>query len=222
MLRRHQAELLALCEEIQQGQHTELQDILCSVTPGGGKSTIPLIAASRLVGDYADKLCWIVPRLSLQRQAEFEFLKTVFRRRLNHRHEVRQSTNDLDPSRGLSGYVTTYQAVAQNPALHVHEFSRYRYIVVLDEPHHVEEGGAWERALAPVVEQATLRILMSGTLERANGRRIAFFPYRLRDGVERLDLMPDRRTAVIRYSRAQALTERAIIPALFPTLRCAS
>jgi superfamily II DNA or RNA helicase len=107
-LRRHQSELLAVCEQMAAGLYDGLRRIICHVTPGGGKSLLPLIAASRLIPQVADKLCWIVPRLSLQHQAEREFLKPAFRRLLGHRHEVRQSTNDVDPSRGLSGYVTTY------------------------------------------------------------------------------------------------------------------
>src|SRR5688572_7422075 len=110
MLRRHQLELNALCEEISQGRHPWLERIICPVAPGGGKSLLPLILASHLPPTYADKICWVVPRLSLQAQAEREFVKPVFRRLLRHRHELRQGTNDLDPSRGLSGYITTYQA----------------------------------------------------------------------------------------------------------------
>jgi superfamily II DNA or RNA helicase len=112
MLRRHQAELNSLCEEIKSGRHTVLRRIICPVVPGGGKSLLPLILAAHLLPGYADKLCWVVPRLALQHQAECEFVKPGFRRLLQHQHELRQSTNDVDPSRGLSGYITTYQAIS--------------------------------------------------------------------------------------------------------------
>ena len=215
MLRRHQAELNALCEEIKLGRRTLLGRILCPVVPGGGKSMLPLILAAHLLPAYADKLCWVVPRLALQHQAECEFVKPSLRRLLNHHHELRQSTNDIDPSRGLSGYITTYQAISQSPDLHTHEFSRHRYVLVLDEPHHVEEGGAWERALSPLVDAAALVIFMSGTMERGNGQRVAFLSYRLHQGIETLDLSARDDTAVIRYTRADALAERAVIPMFF-------
>jgi superfamily II DNA or RNA helicase len=215
MLRRHQAELNSLCEEIKLGRHTALRRIICPVVPGGGKSLLPLILAAHLLPHYADKLCWVVPRLALQHQAEREFIKPGFRQLLQHQHELRQSTNDVDPSRGLSGYITTYQAISQNPDLHAHEFARYRYVLVLDEPHHVEENGAWERALSPLVDKAALVVFMSGTLERGNGQRMVFLPYRLYQGVERLNLSSNEETAIVRYSRTQALAERALIPMFF-------
>ena len=215
MLRQHQAELLALCEEIKAGLRQGLGQVVCPVVPGGGKSVLPLIVAANSSPAGPTRLCWVVPRLSLQRQAEREFCKPSFRRLLGHLHEIRQGTNDVDPSRGLSGYTTTYQAIGQSPDLHAHEFTRHRYVLVLDEPHHVEEDSPWARALAPLVDRAALVILMSGTLERGNRKRIAFLPYRLEGGRESLDLSGGGETAVIRYSRAQALAERAIVPLFF-------
>jgi superfamily II DNA or RNA helicase len=86
---------------------------------------------------------------------------------------------------------------------------------VLDEPHHIEADGAWERALAPLVDQALLVVFMSGTLERGNRQRMAFLPYRLHQGVETPDLCTNPETAIVRYTRTQALAERALVPMFF-------
>ena len=110
LLRQHQRALYQLCEEFNAGLRPRLKRVVCYATPGGGKALIPVIAARRLIPGTMSKLCWVVPRLSLQKQAEREFTKPGFQAMLRHIHQVRQSTNDLDPSRGLCGYVTTYSA----------------------------------------------------------------------------------------------------------------
>ena len=48
-LRSHQQQLLAVVSAIASGD-TEVRDILAAVTPGGGKSLLPVIAATRLIG----------------------------------------------------------------------------------------------------------------------------------------------------------------------------
>ena len=45
-LRTHQREVAGIVEAIATGQ-TDLADILAAVTPGGGKSLLPVIAAAR-------------------------------------------------------------------------------------------------------------------------------------------------------------------------------
>jgi len=65
-LRRHQRELENICQEILDGRN--LTDIVCAVTPGGGKSLLPQILATRLIPAITDALCWIVPRSVLQDQ----------------------------------------------------------------------------------------------------------------------------------------------------------
>ena len=104
---------------------TEARDVLAAVTPGGGKSLLPVIAASRLIGaGIADRVVWIVPRETLKHQAEEAFADASWRNTLGHALSVRAADNEPDPSRGLAGYVTTYQAVAAAPDLHLAEFQR--------------------------------------------------------------------------------------------------
>ena len=126
-LRTHQAQTAAIVHAIASGQADEITDILAAVTPGGGKSLLPVIAAAALLAaDIIDRVCWVVPRDSLRLQAEEAFADPAWRHTLNHAVSVRAADNSPDPCRGLQGYITTYQSVAGAPDLHLAEFRRHR------------------------------------------------------------------------------------------------
>ena len=229
-LRTHQRQVAGLTQAIAAGA-TEVTDILAAVTPGGGKSLLPVIAAARLIeAGVVDRLCWIVPRDSLRLQAEEAFTDPGWRAALSHAVTVRAAENAPDPCRGLQGYVTTCQAVAAAPDLHLGEFQRHRYLLVVDEVHHLpslaeldplapDDEAGWSRAVLPLLETARLRMLLSGTLERADGRGILWLPYRR--GTQANTREVDLETpgwAVVGYSRAQALAEKAVLPVTFGAL----
>ena len=208
--RKHQAQFMEVIRRIQAGE--DIRKIILSVTPGGGKSFIPIVAGKLIESGHADAIAWIVPRQSLQVQGEGEFIDPLSRRLFNHRLMVRASTNDVDPCRGTNGFITTYQALGvDDHKTVIQEFSRKRYILILDEYHHVEDGGIWHDALEPLFKMAKYAVLMTGTLERGDGKPIAFTEYRNKKPV----LTSDRNTEVIRYSRMDALKERAILPIIF-------
>jgi superfamily II DNA or RNA helicase len=231
-LRTHQRLLAGIVQAIAVGQ-TEVRDILAAVTPGGGKSLLPVLAAARLIAaGVVDRVCWIVPRDSLRRQAEEAFTDPLWRAALDHGLAVRAADNAPDLCRGLAGYVTTYQAIAAAPDLHLAEFQSHRYLVALDELHHLPalseldsltataDETAWSRAILPLLETARVRLLMSGTLARADGKAILWLPYRRPHGrrnVRDIDLTAGH-WAVIGYSRRQALAERAVLPVVFGAL----
>lgn len=219
MFRAHQDAFGQLCFDLATGRVTGIRSVICSITPGGGKSLLPVIAANVLIPNVVDRIAWIVPRRSLQEQAELEFASKRSRELLDNRHLIRKTTGEPDPCRGLSGFVTTYQAIGANNYFLTDDFIARRYVLILDEPHHVEEGGAWERALAPLVKRAFLTVYMSGTLERgSNKERIAFLPYIERDEGDVVDLQGRAGHAVIQYSRADALFDKAILPIHFELL----
>jgi hypothetical protein len=223
------------------GEASEVTDILAAVTPGGGKSLLPVIAAARLIGvGQVNRICWVVPRDSLRLQAEEAFADPFWRTTLGHALSVRAADNEPDPSRGLAGYITTYQAIAAAPDLHLAEFRRHRTLLVVDEVHHLpalgeyeptapptsgqtpgssEDASAWSRAVLPLLESAAVRLLLSGTLERADGRGILWLPYRTGPaaGTQEVDLEAPG-WAIIGYSRAQAVAERAVLPVTFGAL----
>src|SRR5919199_115658 len=137
-LRAHQRALANLVGAIATGQATGVTDILAAVTPGGGKSLLPVIAAARLIETgRIERICWVVPRDSLRLQAEEAFADPSWRGALAHGLAVRAADNEPDPSRGLAGYVTTYQAIAAAPELHLTEIRRRRTLLVVDEVHHL-------------------------------------------------------------------------------------
>jgi superfamily II DNA or RNA helicase len=204
-LRRHQRETVEACREILEGK--PIREIILFVTPGGGKSFIPVIIADNLIPTIADKLCWVVPRNSLKYQGEGEFCD----HRWNTGKRIRAADNGSDLSRGVAGYVTTYQAVGMDPECHAAEFKRHKYILFLDEFHHVAEGSEWHRAIKPMVDSAALVILASGTLSRGDGQRIAFLGYV--NGEPFLDNLTTRR--IITYSRSAAIADGAILPVRF-------
>ncbi|HQT77585.1 MAG: restriction endonuclease subunit R [Rhodospirillales bacterium 20-64-7] len=235
-LRRHQAQVAAIVNAIAGGDAHEVGDILAAVTPGGGKSLLPVIAAVRLIAaGVIDRVCWVVPRDSLRLQAEEAFADPGWRAALGHGLTVRAAENSGDLCRGLDGYVTTYQGIAAAPALHLAAFRAHRYLLVVDEIHHLpalsentadpvvaprdDEASGWSRAIMPLLETARLRLLLSGTLERADGRGILWLPYRKgpRASTREVDLAAPG-WAVVGYSRAQALADRAVLPVMFGAL----
>jgi superfamily II DNA or RNA helicase len=214
------------------GDSHETPEDSCSgpVAISGSTAAARLIAAGTV-----DRICWVVPRDSLRLQAEEAFADPAWREALEHGLSVRAGENAPDPCRGLAGYVTTYQAVAAAPSLHLAELRRHRYLLVVDEAHHLpalsdiapdpltatpmDDAVGWSRALVPLLETARLRLLLSGTLERADGRGILWLPYRRgpRSATREVDLDAPG-WAVIGYSRRQALADRAVLPVLFGAL----
>ena len=202
-LRKHQKDLQEIVDDIIAG--SSIKTIICEVTPGGGKSALPIIAGKLITAGLADALCWVCPRKTLQNQGEQNFQDPLFKELLQHDDlVVRSSTNDINPCRGLSGFITTYQAIVVDEKQTVSDdFSSKRYILILDEFHHAEDGGVWHTALQPLVDRAKYVILMTGTAERGNGTKIAFTD------------RADNAVAKIKYSRRDALKEKAIIPLHF-------
>jgi len=214
-LRKHQREFDAIMARIIAGE--PIRRVIASVTPGGGKSLFALLALKLIDAGLIDKITWIVPRLTLAYQAETNFVDPFFREMLGHNNLIRASTNEDNPCRGLSGFVTTYHAMAMDEGQTVlMDFIRHRHILILDEFHHVEDDGIWHKALQPIIDRAEFLVLLSGTMERGDKKKIAFIDY-----IEGFlgDIIPDLRntetTVVIEYSRRDALEEQAILPVKF-------
>lgn len=194
-----------------------ITDVVVHATPGAGKSSLPIIATRLIKAGLADKICWIAPRASLQDQAERNFMEPLFRHMFGHQMLIRSSTNDHNPCRGLNGMVTTYQAVAVDSEKTIlRDFERYRYILVLDEFHHLEENGEWTAPIRELYERAAFRVLMTGTLSRGDDKKIAFVPYQeFVPGKFRPYFVDSPGTAIIRYDRRDALADQAILPLEF-------
>ena len=211
MLRKHQTDTANTVDDIIAG--SPIRNILVKATPGAGKSSLPIIAGKLITAGLADGICWICPRRSLQYQGEKNFVDPFFRSLLNHNLNIRVSTNEVNPARGTSGFITTYQAIGVDSDQTVlNEIRSRRYILVLDEYHHAGDDGSWTKALSPIYEAAKYRVLMTGTMARGDGKKIAFTEYK--DSFAGLvpNLEGNKDTAVIEYTRKQALAEKAILP----------
>lgn len=220
MLRKHQLDMQRIARKIR--SQGETKNILVDVTPGGGKSALPMILAKELAEPMGYKICWVVPRDALRAQGEHDFVDAKKRTDFGHKSEMRASGNDINPSRGKAGYITTYQSIAKNPELHAHEFRAHKYILFLDECHHIPHKGQsddneakYYEAIRPLVELAEIRIFASGTLERHDDNKIAFLPYGRNTNAEIIDWSPRNGWEFIRYSRKDALEESAIVPLHF-------
>lgn len=193
--------------------------IICAVTPGGGKSALPLIAAAETAEPQSLKIAWIVPRDSLRRQAEESFINPALKRLTGHDSLIRtcQNADRSNLSRDLRGFVTTYQAVVADPHIYRREFEARPYILFLDEPHHIPaiHGNPWYRSIAPLIHAARMVVFMSGTLERHDGRPIAFLPYITKPGDDRHINHHHPEFHFINYNRYQALRDDAILPLRF-------
>ncbi len=210
-LRKHQSEMNQTIDGIISGhsRFKDIKEIILSVVAGGGKGSVPVNAGKLILAGMADSICCVVPRQSLQQQCEEVFMDKFFKKMFGVNLSLRASTNDFDPCRGQNGFVTTYQALGHDKkGVVLDTIRRRRFIVILDEFHHVEEDSPWHEAVEEIINAATFVIKMSGTLSRANKKKIACMKYK--NGY--VDLAGDKHTHVIRYSRTDALQEQAILP----------
>ena len=82
--------MAAIVNAIAAGEASAIRDVLAAVTPGGGKSLLPVIAAARLItAGVVERICWVVPRDSLRLQAEEAFADPTWREALGHGLSVR-------------------------------------------------------------------------------------------------------------------------------------
>jgi superfamily II DNA or RNA helicase len=174
-----QLQLKAIIDE-SSGGPLQKKSLLADICCGGGKSALPLIAFQQLEqANVVDRVAVICPRDSLAQQCAEGFEDPLFRGILRHDYSINEATNCVDPCRGMSGYATTYQAIgADRSQINLHEFKRHRYLLCLDEVHHVAEGSNWEKQLAPLHKAAAFTLLMTGGLERGDKQKIAFVPYK--------------------------------------------
>ena len=182
-LRPHQSALQSEIRSIVHGSSEgplSDKEIFADICCGGGKSILPLIAFQELHdANVVDRVCIVCPKDNLAAQCADGFEDPLFRSLLGRQFSINEATNAVNPCRGKSGYVTTYQVIgADRSGINHHEFRTKRYLLCLDEFHHVSEGSSWHKQLVPLYEQATFVLFMTGTLERHDGQRIAFLPYK--------------------------------------------
>lgn len=215
-LRQHQSEFSRIIDNIIAGE--SVHKIIVNATPGSGKSILPILAGRLITSGLAEALAWIVPRKSLQSQGERGFVDICFREMLNHNLTIRQSTNEVNPCRGLNGWISTYQALSMDEKrLAWAEFSTKKYVLVLDEFHHISaaDEADWLKALTPLVEKAEYLVMMTGTMSRGDGKPIAWLHYHNAGNGLTPSTESHDDVRYIHYDRLTALKEKAILPLQF-------
>lgn len=222
MLRSHQKQFIDLAKSISDG--TPIRNILAYITQGGGKSTIAQIMAAHLAEPQGYKICWIVPRDHLRSQGADNFQRNDLKRLFGDSRPIIAAHNytHLDPEADI-GYIATYQAVVRDIGVHIKRFQQAKYILILDECHHVPAPGsevngeeaAYYEAISQLVELAHICVYMTGSLVRHDNQRIAFIPYNEIANGWIVNENPGGDWAVVKYLRKQAEEERAVVPLEF-------
>ena len=203
-LRSFQKELLREAQGIAGGNGKRV--VTAAVTPGGGKSYGAAIFAKELLkAGTVDTVVWAVPRNTLAAQAAEDL---PLRINDNNAPLIR------DRGCGVVGYAATYQAIEAAVELHELTAKKHKTLLIVDEFHHLAINDkthgsfeeAWCRAVQRVADHCAVVLAMSGTMYRADRKRIAFVNYGA-------DGKPGRADVV--YGRNQAIEEGAklrIIP----------
>jgi superfamily II DNA or RNA helicase len=204
MLRRHQGDMVDICQEIKAG--APIADINCDICPGSGKTGMALVAFNELVGEVVDFCIVVVPRANLRDQFESDCLDSNFFSGM----VLRAAENEPDLLRGCNGYITTYQALSANIELHLKEARGKNFMIICDELHHLIDEAAWGERIYELIKLAKIRVQMTGTFETNNGF-IKTIPYK--------DGLPDKTNTEnirwINYTREQALNDGVILPIQF-------
>jgi|688.fasta_scaffold25574_8 superfamily II DNA or RNA helicase len=144
--------------------------ILIEATPGAGKTTAALVLAMhQLKKRGATRLAIVVPTAHLKVQWARAALALDL-------HLDSSFSNGKGIVAGdFSGFVVTYQQVAQKPAL----FRRLTTgaCIILDEVHHAGDGLSWGEGLRAAFHEAAFIVCLSGTPFRSDNAQIPFVPY---------------------------------------------
>lgn len=157
------------------------------IPPGGGKTILALavLDAMRKAGKI-DAAVVFTPRLGLCSQFELDW-KSV-----RHHFQpgamgalVHRENESIDSLRGF-GYITSYQSLCADPAVHLRFARRYkgRLAIVCDEAHYLGEklygsGDTTQAAkiLGQLDEFAAFKLVMTGTPYRSDENPIVFVEY---------------------------------------------
>ena len=144
--------------------------ILLEATPGAGKTTAALVLALHQRNKQgAQRIAIVVPTAHLKTQWARAALD------MNLHLDSSFSNSKASLSSDYSGFVVTYQQVAQKPAL----FRRLTQnsCIILDEVHHAGDGLSWGEGLRAAFHEAHFIICLSGTPFRSDNAPIPFIPY---------------------------------------------
>lgn len=157
------------------------------IPPGGGKTILSLsiLDALQKTGRI-DAAIVLTPRLGLCSQFELDWKSIRKHYQPKAMGAVVHRENTAISSLRDFGYVTSYQSLCADPAVHLQYARRHsgRVAIVCDEAHYLGEkhygsGDTTQAAkiLAKLDEHAALKVVMTGTPYRADANPIAFADY---------------------------------------------
>ena len=176
------------------------RSFLASATPAAGKTTFGLrVAWEMLASGRVRRVVVVAPTTHICRQWAADA----------SRYGI-----DLEPNRPNSegrepadrhGVAVTYQTLAAGPGVHRAGCASRPTLVIADEPHHMGEHAAWGSRALKAFEEASFRLLLSGTPFRSDSTAIPWVRYD-DDGVSRADFA---------YGYTDALIDRVCRPITF-------
>jgi superfamily II DNA or RNA helicase len=181
----------------------ETSDFLVEATPGAGKTTLALTAVQAFLRRGGKRVVIVVPTAHLCKQ----WAKAA--KKFDIRLDSRFENGNCVLAEDMHGAVVTYHAVASSP--HVYRrMCDVGAIVILDEVHHAGEKLLWGTALRTAFDQASRRVMLSGTPFRSDRTTIPFVRY---------SDPPERQCkANYRYGYVDALREHVVRPIEFAAL----
>lgn len=190
-------------EALQQFLSTPAKDFLAVATPGAGKTTFALSAATFLLqqGDV-DQIVVVAPTEHLKQQWADAAAK--FGIALDPRWS---NSSKLAP--GYMGVVVTYAQVSLDPERHHGGVSARKTFVILDEVHHAGDSLSWGDGVKTAYRDAVRRLSLSGSPWRSDQNPIPFISYQAEHGGTK------RSRADYTYGYGEALRDGVVRPIVF-------
>ena len=172
-------------------------DFLLSACPGAGKTRFAMRGARQMLDDGSiERVVAVTPSRNLCRS----WKDGAVREGVEIAEDWLDDREGVTLMRGMSGFVITYQGLTARSVEVLRKFcSRYRTLVIFDEPHHLTEDDEIEQTWGPRASNAfapsRFRLLTTGTPWRTDQSSIPWtcydedgfvkmdFQYTYRDGV---------------------------------------
>lgn len=180
------------------------RDFLAVATPGAGKTTFGLRAATELLRDRViDSVTVVTPTEHLKHQWAVAAAEVGIPIDPQFRNTAGATSSDY------RGVAVTYAQVAAHPALHRVRTQARRTLVVLDEIHHAGDARSWGEAIREAFDPAVRRLALTGTPFRSDDSPIPFVVYEPEPGGTA------RSRADHTYGYADALRDGVVRPVIF-------
>ncbi|MGL5857099.1 MAG: DEAD/DEAH box helicase [Angustibacter sp.] len=180
------------------------RDFLAVATPGAGKTTFALRAATDLMkSGRVKRITVVTPTEHLKRQWADAADRVGVRIDPQFRNAQGAHGRDFD------GVAVTYAQVSSRPLLHRARTETAPTLVILDEVHHGGDALSWGDAVREAFEPARHRLALTGTPFRSDTAAIPFVEY-VEDGAG-----VRRSRADYSYGYGEALRDGVVRPVLF-------